>query len=143
MFELSLCMIVKNEEEVLERILTCAIKFADEGGDLNIRVNKRTKYICVEVENTGSEIKKEDLERVFNKFFQTDTSHTKEGNGIGLSIVHKVTTANGYNVTGENTEDGVIFKIVYPQHKLKQLKKQKTRLSDETIKDAKFASKEK
>ena len=63
--------------------------------------------------------------------------------GIGLSIVHKVTSANGYVVTGENTSDGVIFRIAYPQHKLKQLKKQKTRLSDETIKDAKYSSKEK
>lgn len=107
---------INGNEDMLKHVwinlIDNAIKFADYGGSLNIRVNKRTKYLCVEVENTGSEIKEEDLERVFNKFYQTDTSHTKEGNGIGLSIVKKIVDLHDGRIYVES-KDNVTNFIVY------------------------------
>ena len=107
---------INGNEDMLKHVwinlIDNAIKFADYSGSLNIRVNKRTKYLCVEVENTGSEIKEEDLERVFNKFYQTDTSHTKEGIGLGLSIVKKIIDLHDGRIYVES-KDNVTNFIVY------------------------------
>lgn len=109
---------INGNEDMLKHVwmnlIDNAIKFANDGGELNIRVNKRTKYICVEVENTGSEIKKEDIDRVFNKFFQSDTTHTKEGNGIGLSIVKKIVDLHDGRIYVESENNITNFTVYLP-----------------------------
>lgn len=109
---------INGNEDLLKHVwinlIDNAIKFADEGGALNVRVNKRTKYLCVEVENTGSEIDFEDLERIFNKFYQTDTSHSKEGNGIGLSIVKKIIDLHDGRIYVDSKNNITVFSVLLP-----------------------------
>ena len=117
----------------IENLIDNALRYAKDTVVITLKENE------LSIENNGPQMSESRIQSLFKPF-----EKGQGGNfGIGLSIVHKVTSANGYVVTGENTSDGVIFRIAYPQHKLKQLKKQKTRLSDETIKDAKYSSKEK
>ena len=116
----------------IENLLDNALRYAKDKVILTVKDNE------VSVANNGPQMNEDRLQTLFKPFEKGQGGQF----GIGLSIVHKVTSANGYNVTGENTPDGVIFRIYLPQHKIKQLKKQKSRLSDETIKDAKYASKE-
>ena len=110
--------VINGNEDLLKHVwmnlIDNAIKFANDSGILNIRVNKRTKYLCVEVENSGSEIKEDDLERIFNKFYQTDTTHTKEGNGIGLSIVKKIIDLHDGRIYVESENNITNFTVYLP-----------------------------
>ncbi|MDD6626498.1 MAG: ATP-binding protein, partial [Clostridium sp.] len=45
---------------------------------------------------------------IFEKFYQGDTSHKREGNGLGLALVKKIVRVHGGSVSAVNTEDGLI-----------------------------------
>lgn len=78
-------------ESVFQNILTNAIKFIpDTGGKIEISLSSKEKEVVIQILDTGSGIKKEDLPYVFIRFFQSKskTSH-KNGSGIGLYIVRK------------------------------------------------------
>ena len=109
---------IKGNEDMLKQVwmnlIDNGIKFANESGNLNIRISKRTTYVCVEVENTGSTIKEEAVERIFNKFYQADTTHTKEGNGIGLSIVKNIINLHGGRIYVESKNDLTCFSVYLP-----------------------------
>ena len=109
---------VLGNEDMLKQVwinlIDNGIKFADDNGSLNIRINKRTTYVCVEVENSGSTIKEEDIDRIFNKFYQSDTTHTKEGNGIGLSIVKSIINLHEGRIYVESKDNLTCFSIYLP-----------------------------
>lgn len=69
------------------------------------------RHVYVEVYNTGSHIPEEDLDRIWDKFFKVDRSHSRKygGSGIGLSIVKAVAEAHGGCCGAENRPDGVAF----------------------------------
>ena len=117
----------------IENLIDNALRYATDTVIITLKEDE------LSVANNGPQMSEDRIQSLFKPFEKGQGGQF----GIGLSIVHKVVSANGYVVVGENTDDGVVFKIGYPQHKIKQIKKQKSRLSDETIKDAKFASKEK
>ena len=92
------------------RILTGTLLEVGRG----IRISQRSTYLCVEVENTGSTIKEEDIDRIFNKFYQADTTHTKEGNGIGLSIVKNIINLHGGRIYVESKDNKTCFSVFLP-----------------------------
>ena len=100
--------------QVWMNLLSNAVKFANVGGLLAVRIKREEENIIVEVENSGSFIAKEDLQRIFNKVYQTDNSHAKEGNGIGLSIVRSIVLLHGGVVSASSNEDGTVFTVVLP-----------------------------
>ena len=107
-----------GNEEMLNHVWTNlidnAIKFSNDGGELNIRISGDEKDLCVEIINTGSEIKEEDKERIFHKFYQADTTHNKEGNGIGLSIVKRIVELHDGKVDVLSYDGKTCFKVYLP-----------------------------
>ena len=94
-------MIVASEEllkEVWINLIDNAIKFSLHGGEIGISIEERDGELTVAISNTGSKISEEDKSRIFRKFYQADTSHATEGNGIGLAIVKKVVSLHGGEV---------------------------------------------
>lgn len=67
-----------------------AIKFAPRGGRVEIDIERDTERLRVSVKNEGAEIAPENRTKIFNKFYQEESSHTGEGNGVGLAIVKRV-----------------------------------------------------
>lgn len=87
-------MIAANQEllkQVWINLLDNAIKFSEKGGTVSITITENSDGISVAITNYGPEIPSESLDRIFNKFYQADESHSSEGNGIGLAVVKKVT----------------------------------------------------
>ena len=66
-----------------------AIKFSHKGGQIKIRLKNKDK-IKVLIEDYGIGMSEETKERIFDRFYQGETSHNSQGNGLGLTIVNKI-----------------------------------------------------
>ena len=85
---------IYNEPELLEQVwinlLNNSIKFSNENSTISVNLLVKNKVATVIIEDEGLGIEKEKLERIFEKFYQADKSHSKEGNGLGLAIVQRI-----------------------------------------------------
>lgn len=103
-------------EEALYNLCDNAIKYNVPGGMVQILLSEDTDYVKLTVKDTGIGIPREDLDRVFERFYRVDKSHSKEigGTGLGLSIVkHGVMFLGGtldiFSEEGQGTEISMIF----------------------------------
>lgn len=74
--------------QVLINLVQNSLKFTDVGGFIKITVNQDSEFTTISVTDNGSGIDKENLERVFDKFFQED--YNKSGSGLGLAISKEI-----------------------------------------------------
>ena len=82
-----------NEEmmqHVWVNLLGNAIKFSPEGGTLGVSLTKDDGRAVVRVRDTGTGMDDATRRRIFEKFYQGDTAHAAEGNGLGLSLVKRI-----------------------------------------------------
>ncbi|MBQ7224157.1 MAG: HAMP domain-containing histidine kinase [Clostridia bacterium] len=110
--------IVANEEmlkQVWLNLLDNAIKFAKKDSQLTVRIQSTGEVIIVDVENEGVEIKEEDRERIFHKFYQAEKTSSKSGNGIGLSIVKYIVELHNGTVDVESGKGKTVFTVALPQ----------------------------
>ncbi|MDE7336958.1 MAG: HAMP domain-containing histidine kinase [Clostridia bacterium] len=77
-------------EIVLANLMSNAKKFTPQGGKISVAVKKQNGKAILSVADTGCGIDPEEGKRIFDKFYQGDTSHSQEGNGLGLALVKKV-----------------------------------------------------
>ena len=91
-------------EIVWNNLLSNAIKFTDVGGKISVSVKRAEGGAVVKVSDTGCGISPETGAHIFEKFYQGNTSHSKEGNGLGLALVKKVIDVIGGEITVESEE---------------------------------------
>ena len=103
-------------EEILVNLCDNAMKYNREGGHVTVAVLPREQDVLLAVTDNGIGIAYEDQERVFERFFRGDKSHSKQisGTGLGLSIVKHAAafhnaTLNLESVPGEGTTVSLIF----------------------------------
>ena len=101
--------------QVWINLLDNAVRFADPGTDLRVTVTETPAEIMVAVTDTGPEIPAENLDRVFRKFWQGDSSHASPGNGIGLSIVKAVAELHGGKAFASSAAHTTVFTVVLPR----------------------------
>lgn len=86
-------------ETVWNNLLSNAIKFTDTGGKISISLKTKENAAEIQVSDTGCGISPDIGAKIFEKFYQGDTSHAQEGNGLGLSLVKKVIDILGGEIT--------------------------------------------
>ncbi len=85
----------EKAEEVFNNLISNAIKFTPENGIISLTITKEEEnadYVRVHVTDTGTGIREGDLSHIFDRFYQVDSSQTREyeGTGIGLAIVKEL-----------------------------------------------------
>ncbi len=103
--------------EVLFNLLDNAIKFNRTGGKVLVKAERIDLLIEVIVKDTGIGVKKEQLEKIFQRFFQADGSPSRKypGAGIGLAIAKEIVEAHGGHINVESEPDkGSTFTFTLP-----------------------------
>lgn len=77
-------------EIVWNNLLSNAIKFTEKCGKIKITLKEKNNHAIVTIADNGCGISREVGDHIFDKFYQGDTSHLTEGNGLGLALVKKV-----------------------------------------------------
>lgn len=87
--------------QVLVNLIINSINYGKEGGSTRIRFRDMLDKILIEVEDTGVGIAKEDLPRIFERFYRVDKGRSREqgGTGLGLAIVKHIVEAHGERIT--------------------------------------------
>ena len=114
--EYTVCAGEELLKEVWINLIDNAVKFTPEYGTVKVTIEAGEADYRVSVINTGSEIAPEDREKIFNKFYQADTSHATPGNGVGLAIVKRVVQLHGGRVFAESGQGVTAFTVVIPQN---------------------------
>ena len=99
-------------EIVFNNLISNAIKFTGDGGKITISLKNENNYVAIKVKDTGCGISSETGKHIFDKFYQGDTSHSSEGNGLGLALVKKVIDTLGGEISVESKlSKGTTFTI--------------------------------
>ena len=91
---------------VWSNLLSNAIKFNPQGGLITIRLEKDSDILRITVADEGPGIPEDAIGHIFRKFYQADSSHKQEGNGLGLSLVEKILTLEKGSIRAENLPEG-------------------------------------
>ena len=95
-----------------------AIRYNRAGGSVTVRVSNEPVEAVIEVTDTGIGIPEEDFDRIFERFYQVDKSHSREvgGTGLGLSIVKHAVVTHGGSIRVESVENaGSTFTVTLPK----------------------------
>ena len=108
-----------GDEDLIKQIwinlLSNAIKFSKPKGRIAVSLDSGSKWIRIVIEDNGIGIAEENQGRVFEKFYQEDTSHGAEGSGLGLSIVKNVIELNkGHIYLESELNKGTRFIVELP-----------------------------
>ena len=94
---------VESDPELLSlvwnNLFSNAIKFTGEGGTIGLKLHTENGQAVVEVSDTGCGISPEVGAHIFEKFYQGDTSHATQGNGLGLALVKRVVDIIGGEIS--------------------------------------------
>ncbi len=91
---------------VWDNIISNAIKFSPDGGEIKIKLLMEESQIVFVVEDEGCGISETTKKHLFDKFYQEDTSHRSEGNGLGLALVARILAICQGKIDAENVEGG-------------------------------------
>ncbi|WP_223558894.1 ATP-binding protein [Chryseobacterium lathyri] len=102
--------------QLFQNILGNALKFTDDQGTIQTKLAEKEDHLIITIFNTGQHIPEEDLEMIFDKFYQSKNQNILKptGSGLGLAISKKIVQAHSGTIKAENSGLGVTFTISIP-----------------------------
>jgi two-component system phosphate regulon sensor histidine kinase PhoR len=105
-------------QEALYNLLDNAVKYSRERGEIALMARRRDEQIVLSVSDNGIGISKEDLPRIFERFYRVDKARSHDsvrGTGLGLAIVKHIAQLHGGHVEAESElEKGTTIRILLP-----------------------------
>lgn len=102
--------------EVVYNLCDNAIKYSNPGGCVKVSVEQKPDAVCLSVQDTGIGISPEHQDKIFERFYRVDKSHSKQsgGTGLGLSIVkHAVQYHHGKITVDSELNKGTIISVLF------------------------------
>ena len=100
---------------VWDNLISNAVKFSPQGGTVTLRLTKKPRKLIFTIEDQGPGLSDEAKKHIFDKFYQGDSSHKEEGNGLGLTLVKRILAIEKGQITAENIpEGGCRFTVTLP-----------------------------
>ena len=114
-----------NFDKIIFNIISNAFKYTPDGGKIEVIVSKPEhnygtlqagieEFVRIGITNSDSHIEEKNLERVFERFFQSDVLDAKGGSGVGLSLAKMLVDLHHGKISASNTETGVCFTVLLP-----------------------------
>ena len=101
---------------VWSNLLSNAVKFSEPGQEIQLRLLDQKECVVISVTDHGCGMTKEVCERIFEKFYQGDTSHKSEGNGLGLALVKRIVElSDGIIEVQSAPGKGSTFRVILPK----------------------------
>ena len=100
--------------EVADNLLDNALRYAPQGSHVAVTVGRESENCCLIVEDSGTGLGADELERVFDRFYRADSSRDRKsgGMGLGLAIVKAIVDSHGGSVSARNrSEGGASFRV--------------------------------
>ena len=90
--------------QVLTNIISNAVKYSPSGASISIEVKDADKYFKVFVKDTGMGIPRDDLRRIFERFYRVDKARSRSmgGTGLGLAIAKEIMEAHNFRITASS-----------------------------------------
>ena len=116
-------VMIYQDEELLSlvwsNLFSNAIKFCNESGKVSVKISRQDDKIAVEVSDTGCGISPDVGKHIFEKFYQGDTSHATQGNGLGLALVKRVIDITGGDISVQSVlGQGTTFKVILEEKRI-------------------------
>ena len=109
------CLVTSDEsllELVWNNLFSNAVKFTPKGGRVSVCQRRDGSIVTVSVSDSGCGMSEETRKHIFDKFYQGDTSHSTEGNGLGLALVSRIITLLSGEIDIESREgEGSCFTV--------------------------------
>ena len=99
----------------MNNLLTNAIKYSDEGGEITVSAEERAGRVSIRVRDTGVGIAEPDLPHIFDKFYRSPDERVQKrsGHGLGLALAREIVQLHGGKIVVESAPgDGSEFTIV-------------------------------
>ena len=105
-------------QEIIYNLCDNAVKYNRPGGSVDVRIAEEADCVRLTVSDTGIGVAKEELQRIFERFYRVDKSHSKEvgGTGLGLSIVKHGAACLGAELTVDSElGSGTTISVDFPK----------------------------
>ncbi len=102
-------------KEVWVNLLDNAVKFSSQGGVISLSIRNLPETVSVQVTNPSEPLSEEAQKRLFQKFYQGETSHSGEGTGIGLSLVKRIAALHGGDVRAKWQDGLYSIRVILPR----------------------------
>lgn len=108
-----------SNEEMMDHVwlnlISNAIKFSHDGGRIYLSAVQQEGNAIVTIRDEGIGMAPSELSHIFDKFYQADTAHSSAGNGLGLSLVHRIVELSGGRIDVESQPgQGAAFTVTLP-----------------------------
>ena len=107
--------------QLFQNILGNALKFTDDQGTIQTKLADKEDLLIIKIFNTGKHIPEEDLEMIFDKFYQSKNQNIIKptGSGLGLAISKRIVEAHNGTIKAENSGLGVTFTVTLTRKNIK------------------------
>lgn len=103
-------------ETVWDNLFTNALKYNKPNGSIRIELEDGDSYVTIQFKDTGIGIKEDELPHVFDRFYRAEPSRTKEGTGLGLTIVKQIVELHDGSIdVSSELGEGTCVRITLPK----------------------------